>query len=129
MKHQSCILTDKESVVFTAYVVVTLLASAVNGLAAVANLIGHDYPKRQADKMRVPRSWTLPLGTLLAAGALGLLAGFAVPVLGTLAAAGLVLYFLGAFAAHLRARNHHFGVWAVFFSLAVAALVVNLAYH
>ncbi|GAA3548844.1 hypothetical protein GCM10022419_031460 [Nonomuraea rosea] len=129
MKNQSCILTDKESVVFTAYVVVTLLASAVNGVAAVANLIGHDYPKKQADKMRVPRSWTLPLGTLLAAGSLGLLAGFAVPVLGILAAAGLVLYFLGAFAAHLRARNHHLGVWAVFFSLAVAALVVNLAYH
>ncbi|MFJ8504758.1 hypothetical protein [Streptomyces avermitilis] len=37
-----------------------------------------------------------PLGALLAAGALGLPAGFVVPVLGTLAASGLVLYFLGA---------------------------------
>ncbi|MEV4114143.1 DoxX family protein [Nonomuraea sp. NPDC049695] len=114
---------------FAVYLAVTLLASAINGLAAIANLIGHDYPGRQADSMRVPRSWMLPLGLLLGAGALGLLAGFAVPALGTLAAGGLVLYFIGAFAAHLRARQYHFGPWALFFSAAVAALAVNLAYH
>ncbi|MFJ1730855.1 hypothetical protein [Streptomyces sp. NPDC088254] len=33
----------------------------------------------QADKLRVPRSWMRLLGAPLAAGALGLLAGFAVP--------------------------------------------------
>ncbi|MGP3947873.1 DoxX family protein [Streptomyces sp. 7N604] len=114
---------------FASYLAVTLLTSAVNGLAAIANFIGHEYPKSQADKLRVPRSWMRPLGALLAAGALGLLAGFAVPVLGTLAAAGLVLYFLGAFCAHLLARDRQLGPWAVFFCLAVAALAVNLAYH
>ena len=51
---------------------------------------------------RVPRSWVSVLGLLLAAGSLGVLAKFAVPLLGTLAAAGLVLYFLGALPAHLR---------------------------
>ena len=114
---------------FAAYLTVTLLASAANGLAAVANLIGHEYPKTQADRLRIPRSWMRPLGTLLAAGAVGLLVGLAVPALGTLAAAGLVLYFLGAFGAHLRARDYQVGPWAMFFSLAVAALAVNLAYH
>jgi DoxX-like family len=114
---------------FIAYLAVTLLTSAVMCLAAVANLIGHEYPKTQADKLHLRRSWTPVLGTLLAAGALGLLVGFAVPAVGTLAAAGLVLYFLGAFGAHLRARNYQFGPWAIFFSLAVAALAVNLAYH
>ncbi|MGW6500800.1 DoxX family protein [Nonomuraea angiospora] len=114
---------------FAVHLVITLLASAIIGGAAVANLVGHDYPKRQADSMGVPHSWMLPLGLLLGAGSLGLLAGFAVPVLGTLAAAGLVLYFIGAFAVHLRARDHHFGPWAGFASLAVAALAVNLAYH
>jgi hypothetical protein len=69
------------------------------------------------------------LGALLAAGALGLLAGLAVPVLGTLAAGGLVLYFLGALGAHLRVRDYNFGPWAVFLSAAVAALALNLAYH
>jgi hypothetical protein len=114
---------------FAAYLAVTILAVAANGIAAVANLLGHEYPNAQADKLGVPRWWTAPLGMLLAAGALGLLVGFAVPALGTLAAAGLVLYFLGAFGAHLRARDYHLGPWAIFFSLAVAALAVNVAYH
>ncbi|TJZ56901.1 DoxX family protein [Streptomyces piniterrae] len=114
---------------FALYLVVTLLASAVNGLAAIANFIGHEYPKSQADKLRVPRSWMRPLGAVLAAGALGLLAGFAVPVLGTLAAAGLVLYFLGALGAHLRVGDYQLGPWGVFFCLPVAALTVSLAYH
>ena len=114
---------------FVAYVAVTLLAAAVNGLAAVANLIGHEYPKAQADKLGLPRSWMVPLGTLLAAGALGLLVGLAVPAVGTIAAGGLVLYFVGAFGAHLRVRDDQLGPWATFFSLAVAALAVNVAYH
>ncbi|MCQ1579092.1 DoxX family protein [Streptomyces parvus] len=114
---------------FAAYLVVTLLTSAVNGAAAVANLIGHDYPKSQADKMGVPHSWMRPLGTLLGAGALGLLAGLVVPVLGALAAAGLVLYFIGALWAHLRVGDHAPGPWSVFFCLPAAALAANLAYH
>ncbi|MGW8888556.1 DoxX family protein [Streptomyces sp. NPDC055749] len=114
---------------FAAYLVVTLLASVVNGMAAVANLIGHDYPKSQADKLGVPHSWMRPLGILLGAGALGLLAGFVVPVLGVLAAAGLVLYFIGALWVHLRLGDYVLGPWFVFFCLPTAALVVNLAYH
>jgi hypothetical protein len=114
---------------FAIYITVTLLASAFMGAAALANLIGHHVPKTEADRNRVPRSWMRPLGTLLAAGALGLLAGFAVPLVGTLAAVGLVLYFLGAFAAHVRASNYRLGPWATYFSLAVAALAINLTYH
>jgi len=78
---------------------------------------------------RVPRSWVPVLGALLAAGSLGLLAGFAVPLLGSLAAAGLVLYFLGALIAHLRVGSRQLAGWAVFFSVAVAALTVNLRYQ
>lgn len=97
--------------------------------AGVANLIGHDYPKQQADLLGVARSWILPLGTLLTAGAAGLLARLAVPVLGTLAAAGLVLYFIGAFAAHVRVRDRHLGPWATYFILAAAALSLHLTYR
>ncbi|MFD8526455.1 DoxX family protein [Streptosporangium canum] len=111
---------------FAVYLTVTLFAAALYGMAAIANLIGHDYPKSQADTLGVPRSWMPLLGVLLAAGALGLLAGIAVPILGTLAAGGLVLYFLGAFAAHLRANDHHFVPWTFFFCTAVAALAVDL---
>lgn len=114
---------------FAAYVTVNILASVFTGTAAVTYLIGHDYPKAQTDMKRLPRSWLPMLGTFLAAGSLGLLAGFAVPLLGTLAAVGLVLYFLGALIAHLRVGSHRLAGWAVFFATAVATLAVNLGYH
>ncbi|MFI6268027.1 DoxX family protein [Micromonospora zamorensis] len=114
---------------YAAYVTVTILASVFTGVAAVTYLIGHDYPKAQMGMKRLPRSWMPRLGTALAAGSLGLLAGFAVPPLGTLAAAGLVLYFVGALIAHLRVGSRQLVGWAVFFSTSVAALVLNLVHH
>jgi hypothetical protein len=112
-----------------AYVTVTILASVFTAIAAVTYLIGHDYPKAQLDMKRLPQSWMPRLGGVLAAGALGLLAGFAVPLLGTIAAAGLVLYFVGALIAHLRVGSRKLVGWAVFFVTVVAALAVNLGYH
>jgi len=112
-----------------AYVTVTVIAAVFTGFAAVTYLIGHEYPKAQADRKRIPRSWVPVLGALLAAGSLGLVAGFAVPLLGTLAAAGLVLYFLGALVAHLRVGSRDLVGWAVFFTTVVATLVLNLAHH
>lgn len=114
---------------FAAYVTVTIVASVFTGIAAFTYLSGHDYPKAQADMKRVPRSWIPRLGMALAAGSLGLLAGFAVPLLGTLAAVGLVLYFTGALIAHLRVGSRNLVGWAVFFSTAVATLALNVAYH
>lgn len=114
---------------FAAYVTVTTIASVFTAIAAVTYLIGHDYPKAQADMKRVPHSWLPVLGMLLAAGSLGLLAGFAVPLLGTLAATGLVLYFVGALIAHLRVGSRKLVGWAVFFATVLAALAVNVAYH
>ncbi len=114
---------------FAAYVTITILAAVINGIAAVTYLIGHDFPKAQADMKGVPRSWLPILGILLAAGSLGVLAGFAVPLLGTLAATGLVLYFLGAIGAHLRVGSRQYIAAVVFLAVAVAALVLNLDYH
>jgi hypothetical protein len=122
-------LSGKGALVFGAYVTVTIVASVVTGIAAVTYLIGHEYPKAQADLKRVPRSWVPVLGACLAAGSLGLIAGFAVAPLGILAGAGLVLYFVGALIAHLRVGSRQLVGWAVFFSITVAALAVNLAYH
>jgi hypothetical protein len=112
---------------FAAYVTVTVFAALVTGSAAVTYLIGHDYPKTQADVKRIPRSWVPVLGALLAAGTVGLLAGLAVPLLGVLAAAGLVLYFVGALVAHLRVGSRNLVGWAVFFTTEVAALSLALA--
>jgi hypothetical protein len=114
---------------FAAYVTVTVIAAVFTGFAAVIYLIGHAYPNAQADMKRVPRSWVPVLGLCLAAGSLGLLAGFAVPLLGVLAAAGLVLYFVGALIAHLRVGSRDLVGWAIFFLTSVAALVVNVGHH
>jgi len=115
--------------VYAAYLTCTLLAATLTGSAAVANLIGHDYPKTQADKVRVDHKWILPFGLLLAAGSIGLLAGLAVPPLGTLAAAGLVLYFLAALVAHLRVHDHSLGPWSLYFLTCTAALITAVTYH
>jgi hypothetical protein len=119
----------KGGLMFAVYVTVTIFASVLNGSAAVVYLIGHEFPKAQLDMKRLPRSWAPVLGMLLAAGSLGLLGGFAVPMLGTLAAAGLVLYFIGALLAHLRVGSRTLVNWAGFLATAVAALAVNLLYH
>lgn len=113
---------------FAAYVTVTIVAAVINGAAAVTYLIGHDYPMAMMDMKRLPRSWIPWLGAVLAAGALGLLAGFVVPLVGALAAQGLVLYFVGALVAHRRVGSRKLVGWAVFFSVALAAPALNLAH-
>ena len=64
---------------FSGYVVVALLAAALNGWAATADLTGARMARDNAAKVGVPASWLLPLGGLKAAGAVGLLVGIAVP--------------------------------------------------
>lgn len=54
--------------------------------------------------MSIPRSWWPWLGTAKAAGAVGLLAGLFVPVVGVIAGIGLVVYFAGAVITVVRAR-------------------------
>jgi hypothetical protein len=73
--------------------------------------------------------WMIPFGILLASGAAGLLIGFAVPVLGKAAAIGLILYFVCALSAHIRARDPQLGGAVTFLVLGVAALISNFAYY
>ncbi|MFC1408835.1 DoxX family protein [Streptacidiphilus sp. N1-12] len=114
---------------FAAYLTVTILGVVFNGAAAVTYLIGHEYPKTQADMKGIHRKWVPVLGSLLAAGTAGLLAGPAVPILGTLAACGLVLYFIGAIIAHLRVGSRDIVGGIVFLATAIAALVLGLLQH
>lgn len=69
----------------------------------------------------------VPLGLLLAAGAAGLLIGFAVPVLGIAAAGGLVIYFLCAVGAHVRAHDRAVAGAIAFLVLALLTLTVEIA--
>jgi hypothetical protein len=114
---------------YITYLVTTGLAALANAYAASLNFVGSGSVKLVADRVQVPRAWMVPLGTLLASGAGGLLAGFAVPALGIAAGIGLVLYFICAVSAHLRVRDRQIGGAAFFLLLAALALTVDLAYH
>jgi len=114
---------------YVTYLVITILAALANGYAASLDFVGAESVKLVADRVEVSRRWMVPLGVLLASGAVGLLAGLAVPALGVAAAIGLVLYFICAVTAHLRVRDRQIGGAVFFLLLAAAALTTNFAYH
>ena len=109
---------------FTAYVAVTVLAAAANAFSAALDFIRYKQILVNMAKVGVSESWITILGILKAAGALGLLIGIGVPLIGIAAAVGLVLFFVAAIITHLRARDYSFGLAVVFLLLAVAALVL-----
>lgn len=111
------------------YVVTTMIAALANGYAAALNFAGAESVKVVADRVHVSTRWMIPFGVVLAAGAVGLLIGLAVPRLGTAAAIGLVGYFICAVAAHARAGDPRVGGAMSFLVLAVAALTTDLAYR
>jgi hypothetical protein len=115
---------------FTAFFAVTLLAVAANAFSGVA-AIAHFKPILPGmARAGVPESWlTFPIGTLKTAGAIGLLLGLAgVPVIGTAAAIGLILFFVCALYTHVRAHDYsaQFGLAIGFLAVAVAVLVLGL---
>lgn len=112
-----------------AYLTVTSLAAVMNGFAALMNFIGAQFVKEIADKVKVSQTWMIPFGILLAAGALGLVFGFAVPALGIAAAIGLIAYFICAIGAHVRVRDGNVGGAITFLVLSIAALVTDIGYH
>ncbi len=111
---------------FTAYIVVTLMAIAANAFIAAADLMRAEFVLINSAKVGVPQSWLTPLGILKAAGAGGLLLGLiGVPLIGTAAAIGLTLFFVGAIITHVRAHAYSLGFPSAYLLLAVAALVLT----
>jgi hypothetical protein len=113
---------------FTTYVAITVLAAVANAAAAAFDFARSELVIDNMATLGIPRSWLFPLGALKAAGALGLLVGIGVPLLGVAAAAGLVLFFVGAVIIHVHAgvyRSIHYP--ATFLVLAVGSLALRLA--
>ncbi len=110
------------------YIAITILAALASTYAAFLNFVGAESVKVAADQVQVSHKWMILFGIVLASGALGLLIGFAVPVLGTAAAIGLVLYFSCAVSAHIRVRDSHVAGAASLLALAVAAFIAHLGY-
>ncbi|MDT0268662.1 DoxX family protein [Streptomyces sp. DSM 44915] len=89
----------------TVLFVATLLCVVANASMAVADYAKAGFVLRNSAEVNLPPS-TLPwLATLKLAGAVGLVVGLAaLPWLGVAAGVGLVLFFVGAVVAHVRAR-------------------------
>ncbi|MFD3532858.1 DoxX family protein [Streptomyces sp. NPDC058664] len=109
----------------TAAVVVTVVAALMAGFSGASVFARAAFVVGPLAAYGVPRAWWNWLGAAKVAGAVGLLVGFFVPVIGTLAAAGLVLYFTGAVITVLRARSYgHVAFPLVYMAPAVAVLVL-----
>ncbi|PRX96720.1 DoxX family protein [Allonocardiopsis opalescens] len=111
------------------YLVVTVLTIAANAGIAAADLARAPFVMANSAEVGVPPSWVPPLAVLKAAGAAGLLLGlFGLRLVGIAAATGLVLFFVGAVAVHVRARVfHNIAFPGGFLLLAVGSLVTALA--
>jgi uncharacterized membrane protein len=80
----------------------------------------------------VSESWLIfPIGTLKSAGAIGLMLGLiGVPLVGTAAAIGLILFFVCAAYTHIRVSDFSFQFFlgsCFFLPVAVATLALTLA--
>jgi len=112
----------------TAYVVVTVLTILATGAIAAADLARAEFVLANSAGVGVPESWLTTLGMLKAAGAAGLALGLVgMPLIGTAAALGLTLFFVGAIVTHLRAHNHDLVFPAAYLALAVSSLALSLA--
>ncbi|MET9517990.1 DoxX family protein [Streptomyces sp. NPDC002994] len=114
---------------FIAYAVVTVITIAANAWIAIADFARAKFVLANSAEVGVPQSWLPMLGTLKAAGAAGLLLGLlGVQFIGRAAAIGLVLFFIGAIAVHIRARVFRNIVFpGSFLVLAAASLLLAVA--
>ena len=112
-----------------AYVIVTVVTIVANAWAAVADLVRARFVLANMEEVGVPRSWLTPLGVLKGAGAAGLLLGLlGLRPFGIAAAIGLVLFFTGALATHIRAHVfHNIAFPGAYFALAIASAALAVA--
>jgi DoxX-like family len=114
---------------FAAYVIITVIAILANAWAAAADLAQARFVLANMAEVGVPRSWLRPLAALKGAGTAGLLLGLlGLRPLGVAAAIGLVLFFTGALAAHVRARAFRTIAFpAAYLALAIASAALAAA--
>ncbi len=110
------------------YMAVGGLTVLANVGACLADLAKAPFVLKTSDEVGVPPSWIPTLAVLKAAGAFGLVAGLlGVPAIGTAAAAGLVVFFIGAIAFHIRAGVlYNVAFPGLFLALAGTSLALSI---
>lgn len=89
-----------------AITLLAILLALFFGAVGAAKLLALQPMRRRAAHLGFSVGVYRFLGGLEVAGAAGLLVGLAVPALGGLAAAGLLLLLAGALVTHVRSRDH-----------------------
>lgn len=111
---------------FVAYATVGILLALALTASATLTFMRVEAITASMRKVGVPDSWLPGLASLKAAGAVGLLAGLVVPLIGSAAAIGVALYFIGAVNAHVRAKDFDIAAPVILALLAAAALVLRV---
>jgi hypothetical protein len=111
------------------YVTVVIITLTVNAGAAAADFLRARFVLENSSEVGVAERWLPLLGTLKAAGAAGLLLGLVwARAIGVAAAIGLVMFFTGAIAAHIRARVlYNLAFPGFYLALAVGSLILIAA--
>jgi len=111
-----------------AYLAITILLAAMAAFSGVGKIRRDPRIVRVIHEViGVPLSYFPLLAACEFAGALGLLLGILWPPLGVAAGIGLVLYFVGAVASHLRVGDvKGIGPAAFMLAVAAAALVMRI---
>ncbi|MFT3854981.1 MAG: DoxX family protein [Ilumatobacteraceae bacterium] len=109
-----------------AVIAVTVVA---NLAIATADLFRAKFVLANSAEVGVPESWLPGLAVVKGAGAVGLVVGLAgASAVGIAAAGGLVLFYIGAVAAHLRCRVlYNIAFPMSFLGLAIASLVLMIS--
>lgn len=112
----------------TALVVITLSTAAVTAAIAIADFVPARFVLANSAQVGVPRSWLPALGAVKLAGAAGIVVG----LLGArelgIAAAGLVLFFVGAVVTHVKARVlYNIAFPAAYLCLSATSLALMVA--
>lgn len=113
---------------YPTYVTVTAVTIAMMLAISIADLARSKFVLANSAEVGVPESWLIPLAALKTAGSIGLLLGIVgVRPLGIAAAIGLVLFFVGAIGAHVRARVfYNIAFPGTYLAFATASLVLLL---
>ena len=117
----------------TLYVTLAVIGGVLNLGSGIGAMVRLKVILPLMDGANVPQSMLVfPIGVLKVAGGLGLLAGAAgVPLVGTAAAVGLVLFWTCAVHTHVLANfwpKETFGTFT-FLGLAIGTLALDLALH
>jgi hypothetical protein len=114
--------------VFIATIVVSVILAAFLAMAASMKLRRNEELVQSYIRLGIPLDKLNYLAFVLLAGAAGLLLGLVWAPIGIAAAIGVVLYFLGAIAVHLRAKDTKgLGGPATYLVLGIIALTLRVA--